>query len=88
MSIRKASIALAAGLVLGAPSVALASPDRPVTAQVERDQAPAPATTTDTASYSQREAQDKQVAEYEGGQTVIVFSGAAFVALILLLILL
>jgi hypothetical protein len=87
MFTRNASIALVAGLTLGAPSIALASPDRPVIAQVERQTAPAPAGEHDTASYSEREAQDKQVAEYEGGQTVVIFSGAAFVALILLLLL-
>lgn len=85
---RKASIALLAGLTFAAPAVALAAPERPVAAQVVvSDKAPAPAEAPDKSNYAERETANQQVAEYEGGQTVIVFSGAAFVALLLLLLL-
>jgi hypothetical protein len=87
MSIRNASLALLAGLTLAAPSAAFATPERPAIAQVERSSAPTRAPQHDAAGYADREAQSKQVAEYEGGQTVIYFSGAALVVLLLLLLL-
>jgi hypothetical protein len=86
MSIRTASFALLAGLTLAAPATAFATPTEIV--QVEKTTAPAPAPQQDTQSYAEREQADKKVADYEGGQVVIYFSGAALVALILLLILL
>jgi hypothetical protein len=64
---------------------------RPVPAQVERTTAPtpAPAPAQDASRYADREAKDKQVADYEGGSVVVfAMSGTAFVALILLLLLL
>lgn len=87
MSLRTASMALMAGLAFGAPSVALANP-APVAAQVETTAAPAaPAAETDGTDYAQREAQDKQVASYQGGNTVVIaMSGGAFVVLLLLLL--
>jgi hypothetical protein len=87
MSIYTASFALLAGLTLAAPATAFAAPPEPV-AQVEnKTTAPAPAQPQDTQSYADREQADKKVADYEGGQVVIYFSGAALVVLILLLIL-
>ena len=87
MSIRTASFALLAGLTLAAPATAFAAPTAPI-AQVEKSTtAPAPAPAQDTQSYADREQADQKVADYEGGQVVIYFSGAALVALILLLIL-
>jgi hypothetical protein len=88
MSIRTASFALIAGLTLAAPATALATPTEPAIAQVEKTTAPAPAQQSETATYAEREQADKKVANYEGGQVVVYFSGAALVALILLLILL
>ena len=85
MSIRTASFALIAGLTLAAPAAALADP-KPVAAQVEKT-APAPAQQQDAAQYADREQTNKQVADYEGGQVIVYLSGAALVALILLLLL-
>ena len=86
MSIRTASFALLAGLTLAAPATAFAAPQTEIV-QVEKTTAPAPAQEQDTKSYAEREAADQKVANYEGGQVVVYFSGAALVALILLLIL-
>lgn len=86
MSIRTASFALVAGLTLAAPATAFATPTETVQVQ-KTTTAPAPAPQQDTQSYADREQADKKVADYEGGQVVIYFSGAALVALILLLIL-
>ena len=86
MSTRIVSLALLAGLA-GAPAVALAN-DAPVAAHVEKVQAPAPASSSDTSDYAQREAQDTKAADFQGGNTVVVMSGTALVALILLLLIL
>ena len=86
MSIRTASFALLAGLTLAAPATAFAAPQTEIV-QVEKKTAPAPAQEQDTKSYAEREKADQKVANYEGGQVVVYFSGAALVALILLLIL-
>jgi hypothetical protein len=84
---RIASLALISGLALGAPTVALAD-NAPVATHVEKAAAPAPATQQDANSYAQRDAQDKQVQNYEGGNTVVIaMSGGAFVVLLLLLLL-
>jgi hypothetical protein len=86
MSIRTASFALLAGLTLAAPASALAAPKAEI-AQVEKTTAPAPTQEQEKNSYAEREQADQKVANYEGGQVVVYFSGAALVALILLLIL-
>lgn len=88
MSIRSASFALVSCLALATPTIASANAT-PTVAQVERTTttAPAPAPKSDAASYAEREAQDKQVADYEGGSVVIAMSGTAFVLLLFLLIL-
>jgi hypothetical protein len=86
MTTRIASLAILAGLV-GAPATALAD-NTPVAAQVEKTVAPAPASQSETTNYAQREAQDKQAADFQGGNVVIVMSGAALVALILILLIL
>lgn len=84
----KASIALLAGLTMAAPTVAFADANRPAVVEVAASQrTPAPAPAQDASGYAEREASSKQAQDFEGGQTVIVFSGAAFVALLLLLIL-
>ncbi len=88
MSTTKTSFALIAGLALAAPTVAFADTARPVAVEVARSTtAPAQAPTEDVSNYAEREQDSKQAQEFEGGQTVIVFSGAALVALLLLLIL-
>jgi hypothetical protein len=84
MTTRFASLAILAGLA-GAPAVALAD-NAPVAAQVQKTAAPAPASQSESTSYAQREAQDKQAADFQGGNVVIVMSGAALVALILILL--
>lgn len=85
---RKASLALVAGLALAAPTAALADvAQRPVAVEVASAKSPAPALPQDVSSYAEREQASKQAGEFEGGQVVIVFSGAALVALLLLLIL-
>ena len=86
MSIRTASFALLAGLTLAAPATAFAAPQTEIV-QVEKNTAPTPAQEQDTKSYADREQADQKVANYEGGQVVVYFSGAALVALILLLLL-
>ncbi|MBC7974730.1 MAG: hypothetical protein H7138_07055, partial [Myxococcales bacterium] len=48
--------------------------------------APVPAAPGDASGYAQREQQDKQVANYEGGSTVVIgISGGALVVLLLIL---
>ena len=87
MKTRIASMALLAGLA-GAPAVALADDvRRPVPVEVQTVKAPAPASQQDSTNYAQREAQDQKTADFSGGQTVVVISGAALVALLLFLIL-
>ena len=86
MSLRTASFALITSLTLATPAVALAAPE-PVAAHVEKTTAPAPAQQQETAQYADREQADKQVQNYEGGQVIVYMSGAALVALILLLLL-
>ncbi|HEY5927915.1 MAG TPA: hypothetical protein VIV11_39785 [Kofleriaceae bacterium] len=54
--------------------------------EVQKNAAPAPAAQSDVSNYAQREAQDKKAANFEGGNVVIYMSGAALVALILLLL--
>ena len=41
----------------------------------------------ESTNYAEREAVSKDAQNFQGGQTVVVFSGAALVALILLLLL-
>ena len=87
MSLTK-NLALASALALGAaPAVAIAAPTHAVTQTVKAEkQAP---TQSDSKSYADREAADKQVGEYEGGNTVVIgISGGALVVLLLLLLIL
>lgn len=88
MKIRTASLALVAGLTVAAPTAAFAAPAH--IAQVEKSAtAPAKAPLQDASRYAERQAQDKQVAEYEGGNTVVVvMSGGALVVLLFLLLIL
>jgi len=83
------NLALASALALGAaPTVAMAAPMAPVTQVVKADNASAPTQSADSKSYADREAQDKQVGEYEGGNTVVIgISGGALVVLLLILLL-
>jgi hypothetical protein len=56
---------------------------------VAKTEKPAPAAQVDASSYAQRESQDKKVADYKGGSTVVIaMSGGAFVILLVLLLLL
>jgi len=83
----KAAIALLAGLTMAAPAAAFADTGRPVAVEVQKSAAPAKAPTQAASNYAEREAASKDAQEFQGGQTVVVFSGAALVALILLLLL-
>lgn len=88
MTLKSASLALAAGLALGAPAAAA---DPTPTVAAEHVAAPArPAASPEAGSrYAQREKQDNKAAEFQGGQLVVVgVSGAAVLVLIILLLLL
>jgi hypothetical protein len=85
---RTATLGLLAALTLAAPAAASAAPQRPIATQVTSAPAPVKATTADASRYAQREKQAPQVANYEGGQVIIVgISGAALVVLLLILLL-
>ena len=87
MLLRTASFALITSL-LGAPAIAAAD-SAPVAAQVETTRAPVKATTQATTDYAKREAKDTKVADYRGGNTVVIaMSGGAFVLLLILLLVL
>jgi hypothetical protein len=81
------NLAIASALALGAaPAVAIAGPTHAVTQTVKAEKTQAPVS-SDSKSYADREAQDKQVGEYEGGNTVVIgISGGALVVLLLLLL--
>jgi hypothetical protein len=83
------NLALASALALGAaPAVAVAAPAHTVTQVVKAEKTQAPSQ-ADSKSYADREQQDKQVGEYEGGNTVVIgISGGALVVLLLLLLIL
>jgi hypothetical protein len=84
----KTAFALIAGLTMAAPTVAIADAARPAAVEVVKaSKAPAPAPQQDVSNYADREQDSKQAQDFQGGQTVIIFSGAALVALLLLLIL-
>jgi hypothetical protein len=88
MKIRNATIALVAGLTFAAPTAAFSAPTTSI-AQVERTTAPAPAPQEAANGYADREAASTQVANYEGGNTVVIgISGGALVVLLVLLLLL
>jgi methionine-rich copper-binding protein CopC len=82
------TMAMIAGLSLAAPVAAIAAP-QPVAVETVKSSAPAQSQQADTSSYAAREAQDKKVADYEGGNTVVIaMSGGALVVLLLLLLIL
>ena len=79
---------LVAGLMLAAPVAAYAAPTAEIV-ETTKAPTPAPAQDKDSTNYADREAQNQQVAEYEGGNTVIIgISGGALVVLLVLLLLL
>jgi len=86
MLLRPTTMALIAGLALGAPS-AFAAPEKPVAAQVESSAAPQQAAQHETSSYAQREAKDQKVQSYQGGNTVIITMSAGALVLLLFLLL-
>lgn len=86
MSLRTAT--LMAGLMLAAPAAAYAAPATHIV-ETQKSSAPKAAAQVETNSYAEREAADQQVADYEGGQTVVIaMSGGALVVLLILLLLL
>lgn len=81
------NLALATSLALaGAPAVASAQ----TAAIVETTQVQAPrSNTADANSYAEREQQDTQVAEFQGGDIVVIgVSGGAMIVLLFLLLIL
>ncbi|MEO8704959.1 MAG: hypothetical protein ABI867_33205 [Kofleriaceae bacterium] len=83
-----ASFALITGMALGTPAIVLADP-APVAAHVETAKAPTPAPKADSSDYAKRETQDKQVANYQGGSTVVIaMSGGVLVVILVLLLIL
>lgn len=86
MSLR--NFALITALATAAtPAIALA--EKAPTVDVVKSEKPAQAEQVDASSYAQRETQDKKVADYKGGSTVVIaMSGGAFVVLLVLLLLL
>lgn len=88
MLLRPASLALVAGLALGAPAVS-AAPEQPVAAEHVTVPSQPAQSAQDSARYAQREQQDHKVADYQGGASVLIIgsSGAIIVVLLLLLIL-
>jgi hypothetical protein len=86
---RLATLGLISALAVSAPAFASAAPQRPVAAQLATTPgAPIQAAPADASGYAQREQQDKQVANYEGGSTIVIgISGGALVVLLLILLL-
>ena len=90
MSLHFTRIALFSALTLAAaPAVVAAAPATP-SASVEHVAAPIAAPVQgDGSSYAAREARDKSVANYEGGNVVVIgISGGALLLIVILLILL
>ena len=87
MLLRTASLALATSLALGAPA-AVAAPAAPVAAETVKVQAPI-SNPADGSGYAEREKQDQQTAEFQGGDMVVIgVSGGAILVLLLLLLVL
>lgn len=82
-----APLAVATSLALGAPA-AYAAPD--ITVAAERVRAKAPRSNpADASGYAEREKQDPQTAEFEGGNVVVIgVSGGALLVLLLILLVL
>ena len=85
--------AFLAAITLGVPAVASATPNHPAATETVK-QLPTAASANDASQYAEREASVKEPAEFEGGMiestgggTVIVMSGAALVAFLLLALL-
>jgi hypothetical protein len=74
--IRPATLGLLTALALGVPVVAAPAA------------APTAAPSADASSYAQREKQDPQVANYQGGDVLVIgLSGGALVVLLIILLL-
>ena len=92
MLTRTIRTAFFAGATLCAPAIAHAGPDRaPAVHTVAAKQLPTAASAQDASQYADREATEKDAAQFQGGLiessgggTVVVISGAALVAFILL----
>jgi hypothetical protein len=80
------NFALATSLALGAaPSAVYAAP----TAVVERASGVTRPSADDSKSYAEREQQDKQAGEFQGGDVVVIgVSGGALIVLLFLLLIL
>ena len=86
MSIRFTTLALTSALALAVPATLEAAPTKPVAAQVQT--APEkPARDADGAArYADREAQDREVSSFEGGNTFVITMSGTTLALILILL--
>lgn len=83
------SLAFASALALAAaPAVATAAPVAPIAHTLKAPAQAAPIS-GDVTNYAEREAQDTQVANYEGGNVVVIgISGGALLVLLFLLLIL
>ena len=87
MSLTK-NLAFASALALAAPTVAMAAPTAPVAQHVVAENTTAPTPAAEHNDYAQREQKDKQVADYQGGSTVVIgISGGAIIVILLILLL-
>jgi hypothetical protein len=83
------SLAFASALALSAaPALATPTATAPVATHTVKSTTPVKAPVQDSGTdYAQREAQDKSVANYEGGSTVVIgISGGALLVLLFLLL--
>jgi hypothetical protein len=83
------TLALASALALAAaPAIATAAPVANHV-QVVKAETKTPIQAQDSTDYAARESQDKQVANYQGGSTVVIgISGGALLILLFLLLIL
>jgi len=91
MSLRTTAFALVTGLAVAAAPTIAAAERTPIVEVQNTEMAPThlAQSTSDESNYAQRESQDKKVADYKGGSTVVIaMSGGAFVLLLVLLLLL
>lgn len=84
---RFTTLAMASALALAVPTTLHAAPAQPVAAQVET--APTKPVRDDSAAerYADREAADRDVSSFEGGNTFVITMSGTTLALIIVLLL-
>lgn len=88
MSLRNFAL-MTALATAAAPAVAVADTAPTPAVEVVKTEKPVQTAQAEASSYAQRETQDKKVADYKGGSTVVIaISGGAFVLLLVILLLL